>query len=713
MEASHCANPLDPICLFFVAKGTKDQGDRMLFKYPFVEKYSNSPARWSPSGNPLALTIIDEDIISRTRFRHQDTLISNDSKLIGITDEKLAFYLKPKICGKRFEMKISDVKFVGLPIIVEKPSNIVPFPMPDADDATDGSEIQFYHVVWAIRSAAPESVVDSLYVVSDDLAGALYDQELRNGYLGKQAKLMIDAHEEVQEMPEDHSESPYYLVLNNSSLACSLKNVYEQVCRQGSLTFYLNNQALVSCCLAHKIHTNTASSIVDKMKLYRCIELISPYHAILLLKNKTELVQGLPIDSCPMLIRLINNTSPLKSLRKTANELDIPRRHLHKLAGHMLYWGMATIIIPMAKNNVYCISPIAKLNDKSVNKQFYEKFPRENFNAILAMFNLPLSVGEFVDMAALRTDDKAERTRIVAWLLKHRLLIQRHMYVMLKPSLPSYPVPQSTTAPASAQPNESQLASTVVIPPVESQAQSTAALSTGQSVNPNAIAGTNSTSTSSNNDKLKKDQNNLSRHCTSEPNQDGTAGNTKSTESESLQPHGAQAMEGDTQAAAKGQRDPSIDPGKPGDLRECSDGRGDDASTKRQSSVPKRSVPFEEVTFDVNFLRSIGISVPDEFSIGCLRKPLSDEQVKQNLSRYLTKTQHQHVTSMVGTKIDSKTLNLFAKLVQFFHGRHHIEHMMHSLDLRRSEIMDVIDEMKSLLITCYHEDEMTALHVNP
>lgn len=50
-------------------------------------------------------------------------------------------------------------------------------------------------------------------------------------------------------------------------------------------------------------------------------------------------------------------------------------------------------------------------------------------------------------------------------------------------------------------------------------------------------------------------------------------------------------------------------------------------------------------------------------------------------------------------------LNLFAKLSQYFDGKHHIEHIMYKEKVKRSQILATIDKFRDVLITCQHEDK--------
>ncbi|KXJ20483.1 GATOR complex protein NPRL3 [Exaiptasia diaphana] len=57
---------------------------------------------------------------------------------------------------------------------------------------------------------------------------------------------------------------------------------------------------------------------------------------------------------------------------------------------------------------------------------------------------------------------------------------------------------------------------------------------------------------------------------------------------------------------------------------------------------------------------------------------------------------------------DEEDLKLFARLVPYFRGKHHIEEIMYYNNLRRSKLLTLIDKFKDVLFLCQHEDPATA-----
>ena len=113
-----------------------------------------------------------------------------------------------------------------------------------------------------------------------------------------------------------------------------------------------------------------------------------------------------------------------------ASQTNLTVKHVWEIAGHLLYWGKATIIYPICENNSYVISP--KIDDIFVQKvkdQFEEKFPGERFASWLAKFSEPTSIAHhqhFHNPGAIQM-----LGRIIVFFLRHHLIVQLHTYVTL------------------------------------------------------------------------------------------------------------------------------------------------------------------------------------------------------------------------------------------------------------------------------------------
>ncbi|KAG8430926.1 hypothetical protein GDO86_019738, partial [Hymenochirus boettgeri] len=156
-----------------------------------------------------------------------------------------------------------------------------------------------------------------------------------------------------------------------------------------------------------------------------------PYHALLLLKDEKSLLNELPLDCSPALVRIIKSASAVKNLQQLAQDADLALLQVFQLAAHLVYWGKAIIIYPLCENNVYMLSPNANVGLYSaLAGQFANQFPAHDLPSVLAKFSLPVSLSEFKNPLS-PPGQEPHLIQMVIWMLQHRLLIQNHTYVCL------------------------------------------------------------------------------------------------------------------------------------------------------------------------------------------------------------------------------------------------------------------------------------------
>ncbi|XP_023222648.1 GATOR complex protein NPRL3-like [Centruroides sculpturatus] len=352
-----------PLGVFLVKSGSK--GDRLLFRFPYLADENRKLSERKKKKNPYAL-IISEDYLSATRNAPWPDL--SDQTLIGIPDKVLSnlFAVKPELCGKKFELKVNDVRFVGHPTQLSPPSNREP------------STILSFNIVFALRANASHSIVNCYHDISKRLTIALHHEERRCGYVTSQAKMMLSAHDDVAALPEDSEESPYGIILSKSQLAKDLKTAYMDLKNRGSVHLKIHSWIEVSFCLPNKVHKLHNKDIdIDPEVIEQSLTALRPYHGMLLLVEVEELLDSLPHDSSPALYRLIRITSPLKSIEQLAADADISLPHVFQLVGHLVYWAKAMIIYPLCENNVYILSPTAPTNLKLKLFRILIKVPSE------------------------------------------------------------------------------------------------------------------------------------------------------------------------------------------------------------------------------------------------------------------------------------------------------------------------------------------------
>ncbi|NWU65662.1 NPRL3 protein, partial [Pterocles burchelli] len=385
-----------PISVILVSSGSR--GNKLLFRFPF-QRGAEHPA--AQANKPRSRYAVNS---SGDTTEDQD----GDSRF---SDVILATILATKsdMCGKKFELKIDNVRFVGHPTLLQHALGQVS--KTDPSPKREMPTMILFNVVFALRANADPSVINCLHNLSRRIAIVLQHEERRCQYLTREAKLILAIQDEVSAMSEttEGPQSPFHHILPKCKLARDLKETYDSLCTTGVVRLHINNWLEVSFCLPHKIHY-VATNFIPPEAIERSLKSIRPYHALLLLNDEKSLLNELPLDCSPALVRVIKTTSAVKNLQQLAQDADLALLQVFQLAAHLVYWGKAIIIYPLCENNVYMLSPNA-----SVCLQ-------PNLCALFSssiLFNpslLPL---------------QTQLIQMVIWMLQHRLLIQLHTYVCL------------------------------------------------------------------------------------------------------------------------------------------------------------------------------------------------------------------------------------------------------------------------------------------
>ncbi|XP_053328079.1 GATOR complex protein NPRL3 isoform X3 [Spea bombifrons] len=406
----------NPISVILVSSGSR--GNKLLFRYPFQK---NPEMYSSLTDNPRSCYALNN-----AGDRREDA--DGDPKFSDII---LATILATKsdMCGKKFELKIDNVRFVGHPTLLQHALCQVSKtnPSPKREMPT----MILFNVVFALRANADPSVINCMHNLSRRIAIVLQHEERRCQYLTKEAKLILAIQDEVSTMSENGGpQSPFHHILPKCKLAKDLKETYDSLCTTGMVRLHINNWLEVSFCLPHKIHC-VGPSFIPPEAIERSLKSIRPYHAMLLLKDEKILLNELPLDCSPALVRIIKSASAVKNLQQLAQDADLALLQVFQLAAHLVYWGKAIIIFPLCENNVYMLSPNANVGlYSSLAEKFSTQFPAQDLPLVLAKFSLPLSLSEFKNPLS-PPGQETNLIQMVIWMLQHRLLIQIHTYVCL------------------------------------------------------------------------------------------------------------------------------------------------------------------------------------------------------------------------------------------------------------------------------------------
>ncbi|NWQ67077.1 NPRL3 protein, partial [Neopipo cinnamomea] len=387
-----------PISVILVSSGSR--GNKLLFRFPF-QRGAEHPA--AQDNKPRSRYAVNG---SGDTTEDQD----GDSRF---SDVILATILATKsdMCGKKFELKIDNVRFVGHPTLLQHALGQVS--KTDPSPKREMPTMILFNVVFALRANADPSVINCLHNLSRRIAIVLQHEERRCQYLTREAKLILAIQDEVSAMSDttEGPQSPFHHILPKCKLARDLKETYDSLCTTGVVRLHINNWLEVSFCLPHKIHY-VATNFIPPEAIERSLKSIRPYHALLLLNDEKSLLNELPLDCSPALVRVIKTTSAVKNLQQLAQDADLALLQVFQLAAHLVYWGKAIIIYPLCENNVYMLSPNASVCLLTFVCCFAPCFVSWVFNPLF----LPL---------------QTQLIQMVIWMLQHRLLIQLHTYVCL------------------------------------------------------------------------------------------------------------------------------------------------------------------------------------------------------------------------------------------------------------------------------------------
>uniref|UniRef100_A0A8C7ZGQ8 GATOR complex protein NPRL3 n=1 Tax=Oryzias sinensis TaxID=183150 RepID=A0A8C7ZGQ8_9TELE len=420
-----------PISVILVSSGSR--GNKLLFRYPF-QKVSESPSSLTAKQrNPYALNTTVDTLEDQDGDSREQSPLTDEQLVAGFSDIILATILATKsdMCGKKFELKIDNVRFVGHPTLLQH-SPIMQVSKTDPSPKRELPTMILFNVVFALRANADPSVISCMHNLSRRIAIALQHEEHRCQYLTREAKLMLSVQDEITTMTDTDGspKSPFRQILPKCKLARDLKVAYDSLCTTGVVRLHINNWLEVSFCLPHKIH-RIGGNYFPPEALEQSLKAIRPYHALLLLESEKALLSQLPLDCSPAMVRLIKTCSAVKNLQQLAQDADLALLQIFQIAAHLVYWGKAIIIYPLCENNVYMLSPHANICIySSLAEEFSQQFPGNNLPCMLAKFSLPVSLAEFRNPLETPAQE-AQLIQMVVWMLQHRLLIQLHTYVCL------------------------------------------------------------------------------------------------------------------------------------------------------------------------------------------------------------------------------------------------------------------------------------------
>ncbi|XP_053210964.1 GATOR complex protein NPRL3-like isoform X2 [Panonychus citri] len=524
------------------------------------------------------------------------------------------FAVKNELCGKKIEIKINDVRFVGHPLSIGGPSSHQTTTTPQDQQHSSSSsssssststtpqptskskDIVAFNVVFALRANASHEVVNSFHKCSSAIAAALKKEEDEKAFLSKEAKGILTVFDEISSPSDELQTSPYSMILEKSRLAIDLKKIFEDLKNLGTVQLKLNKSTDLNLCIPQIVHRLTLQyhrsvPLIGPRELTASFGTLRPYHALLLLRDPVTILSSIS-DNRLIFKKILSVVNPTKNLITIAREAQLTYENVMKATCQLVYWAKATLIFPLAESNVYVIHPLAPTQvDCPLVEKFKQAFTDSNLLRFLSEFSLGTSIDQLRNPLH-NSDQHIQLVNQIIWLLKHRLITQLHTYVYLLPVDSSSSVKKKS----------------------------------------NIVRSTN--------DTVNSDDHNHHQIASNDTFNNRRFSNFHSNDS----PNNFSGID---------------------ETNEDSDYLMNDASSL--------SINYERA---IHLLRELG---------------LRDYEC-ESICQVPASKKHEDLT-------------MFAKLFRFFDGKHHLEHIMHYENVKRSQLLAIIDKFRDVLFTCQHEDK--------
>ncbi|XP_062999012.1 GATOR1 complex protein NPRL3 isoform X3 [Elgaria multicarinata webbii] len=240
-RASKMEESSSPISVILVSSGSR--GNKLLFRFPF-QRGPGSPA--AQTGKPRSRYVVNsigDNVEDPDGDSREPRPLTDEQVVSGFSDVILATILATKsdMCGKKFELKIDNVRFVGHPTLLQHAFGQIS--KTDPSPKREVPTMILFNVVFALRATAEPSVISCLHNLSRRIAIALQHEERRCQYLTREAKLILAIQDEVSAMAEatEGPQSPFLHILPKCKLARDLKEAYDSLCTTGVVQLHINH----------------------------------------------------------------------------------------------------------------------------------------------------------------------------------------------------------------------------------------------------------------------------------------------------------------------------------------------------------------------------------------------------------------------------------------------------------------------------------------
>ncbi|KAL1230730.1 GATOR complex protein [Trichinella spiralis] len=372
-----------PLSLFIVVKTPKE--DRMLYMYPPLENEKKPNQRNQVMHSPY--TVVES---GTTWHQHNYKTSIKDGKLFGFDDEILAFLFTvlPKMCDQRMHIKINDVRFIGYPVLLNSLNA-------ECEDE-ELPNILLYNVIFAIQATAPKNVVDSYANFVEKISKGIKQDELKSKYLSNQMEIILQCQDVSKWQNQYVFEVTEEYIWQKSTLAFTLRNIFVDLTKYGCTSLRFNGWLDIGCQL---LESSTVTTKKPMFSLHTTLSqgtiLIKPYHTMILLEGSRTVMDNMFPNAAGAMRHFLQIVSPLKNLQAIGQELQMDLSLIFRFAEHLVYWGKAIMVYPIAQNNTYIVSRTADLANEHIQKRFALQF-RVELAVMLSKFNSPLIIRDYL-----------------------------------------------------------------------------------------------------------------------------------------------------------------------------------------------------------------------------------------------------------------------------------------------------------------------------
>ena len=136
----------------------------------------------------------------------------------------------------------------------------------------------------------------------------------------------------------------------------------------------------------------------------------------------------LPSDASPLLLRVLQSASPLRSLEQLSDETGLDMAVLDRVVQHLQRWGKIRLIHPLTQESIFGVCPDAPLH-ASVDFERTFDIVETGYATLIALFCAGQPFGAVLRAAEELGVPKRRFVQMTLYLLQTHTLFQLHTYV--------------------------------------------------------------------------------------------------------------------------------------------------------------------------------------------------------------------------------------------------------------------------------------------